>query len=150
MINQIQSFETKPNYVYLICAAFRPGSSTFMTRVEYEIFPPKDSSLNDLYEVSIIPFENLNYLVIGFPKNPKSYLKKSFEIANSLGMKLVLGKPISKNSTGASQFPLNYSTDSIFTLETKDNNKIPKDLDSHNKLLQEEAQKLQIYINNHS
>lgn len=142
----IQEFKTKANYYYLVCAAFRPGSSTFMTKIEYEIFPPGKPELNDLYEVSIIPFEGFNYLVIGIPKEPKNNLKLCYKIAEDIGMKLVLGKPISKNSVGASQFPLDHSSDSIFTLETKDNTKIPKDINKLNNILREEVNNLQKYI----
>lgn len=119
--------EIRSNYIYLICASYRPGIPSFIVNLEkyfndneiiidYESFKFTD----DDYQLAIIPFQNLNYITIGIPRILKSLAE---DLAIKYNLKFISGRLTVNRSDNLTNeiFPLNCAEDSIFTLEYIDN-----------------------------
>lgn len=99
---------------YIIIGMVRPGSYSFITYLEHEIFPPDNEESNDKFHLHLTRFEGVPYTVVGFPQK---FLPDARKIADRCGMKLITGVPLSQNESDSHQFPINHSLDLTFTLE---------------------------------
>lgn len=101
--------------VYIIGASYRLGVTSFVTLLEHQYS-------TDKFDLFIINYDYAKYLVCGVPLK---FLETCHQLAKTLNLKLVNGRP--RSSRTNEHFPLSYSEDSIFTLETVDCSKIPQD-----------------------
>jgi len=115
-MQQTTELKIKPDYVYIICGAYRPNTDKFIYTVEHTLFPPTNEELNDLFDIFVMPFADLLYVVMGIPQK---YLEKCKKIATSLNLELILGKPIGHTAGGSIHFPLDHSSDLIYTVENR-------------------------------
>lgn len=106
------------NYIYIILGMFRPGALTFLTKLEYEYFPPSEDindTLNDLFTVHIASYEGNTYSIIGVPME---YLDKCRQLADSIGLQLINGYPMTANKKDSlSHFPISHSQDLTYTVQ---------------------------------
>ena len=97
--------------IYIICGSYRLGTATFVTHLEYEIAIPNDTD----FDLFMITYQNYRYIVVGISNK---YLDRVQKLADSLGLKLASGKPLSSNADKITHFPFSYAEDSTFTLES--------------------------------
>jgi len=107
-MEEINAIHGKRDSIYIISYMLRLGSINFMTRLEYEHYPP-DTSLNDLYTLFHLKYNDALHYVIEIPKTG---FEKADALAKECGLKLVPGKPFSPDYE---QFAI--KSDSCFTLE---------------------------------
>jgi len=106
--------ELHENYIYIICATFRPNSATFVYLLEEKIMGLINTDEEEL-DIFIATHGNYRYIVFGLPKE---YIIYAQEICEKLNLRLKQGRPIS-NEHGP--FNLNYCDSYVMTLENINN-----------------------------
>ena len=115
---QAQNVVYKNDYVYLVLGMFRPGAVTFMTRLEYEHFPPSKPELNNQFSVHMHRNDGQTYTVLGLPRK---YLKQAQKLAERLSLRLQSGVPtsIDLKTQQPIRFPIESAPDSTYTVTTQ-------------------------------
>jgi len=125
-----------PDSIYIIGATYRPGVATFFTKLEHENYID-----NDLFDLFIVTYAGNRYIVAGVPLKDK---KICYIEANQCGLRLVNGKP--RTNVVDEHFPLSYSEDCIYTLESI--KPMPQSRKHLEKTIKEELYQLKCYLNN--
>ena len=149
-MHEKKDYVYKSNYAYIILDAMRPGAITFMTRLEYEYFPPDNEELSDLFTVHFMKHMGQPYVVVGVPFE---YLEKCRKLADQNCLKIVSGTPVITNifkdqsslepKIEQYPFPIHHSADLIFTIENLKTYETPEKVKN---ALMEERMKVEDYI----
>lgn len=119
--DNMDKFRPKSDYIYIISGQYRPGVASFMTRLEYENYIDFDEEDNSSkYDINVFNFCGLPHIVIGIPMTD---LHLAENLCDRLGLKLQLGKPSLVHEGKVEHFPLDHSTDLMYTIEYSDPNK---------------------------
>lgn|GEM_PF-5720569 len=97
----------------LVGDIIRPNVHFFFVQLEHLYFPP-GTPANDLFEYSVLKWEDMLYLIGVFPRR---YADEAMHIAYKLGLRFADGVPTVLDHKGARQFPVNGKF--MFTLETR-------------------------------
>jgi hypothetical protein len=75
--------------IHLVTMTTRPGSFAFITAIEWFWFSPR-KDLNHLFNLTVVRWEGLDWLVVSIPKDKLPDVKK---LAEQLGMRVADGVP---------------------------------------------------------
>lgn len=121
----IEDFEEfikqKKNYVHLITISSRPGAISFIATVEWHLFPPTENK-NHLFDITVIQWLDIDFLVVSFPKEHFSDVK---QLATKLRMRISNGVPTLLETTKVSVFP-GASIGEMYTIENDQHSPIYK------------------------
>ena len=98
----------------IVCDLQRLGAMLFMTRLEYEHFPP-DTEKNNIFDFIIVQWPDdfkMNWAVVSVPIEYKPYV---YSIATECGLRVADGVPTILGGDNIQTFPLNGPN--VFTLE---------------------------------
>jgi hypothetical protein len=141
-MDEVENLQGKKGSVYLISNLSRQNTLTFVTRLEWEQYPP-GTERNDDFNVFVMFFQGLLHNIIEIPA--KNYLSAA-ELAAQLSLKLVPGRPVAigHGPRPDEQFRLNVSDDRCFTLEWDSARSAEMDIASSEYVasLQEERQRI--------
>jgi hypothetical protein len=105
------------NNIHLVSMTTRPGSYALISAIEWFWFSPK-KNLNHLFNLTIVRWEGLDWLVTSIPKYKLQAVK---QLAKQLGMRIADGVPVMIKNGGTFIFPggsLNGSNNKdMFTIE---------------------------------
>lgn len=139
LVEFLKTHTLLPNSIYVIGASYRPGVVSFVTHLEHEHYIGKAADKFDLF---VVTYAGNKYLVMGIPFKDQELCIKE---AERHGLRLVSGKPLSNYAEGQLvHFPLQYSEDSIFTLESI--SKIPQDPKLLEQALKDELRAVKEYL----
>jgi hypothetical protein len=85
---ELEFLKYKDN-IHLVTMTTRPGSFALITAIEWFWFSPR-KNLNHLFNLTLIKWEGLDWLVVSIPKYKLQEVKK---LAKQLGMRIANGVP---------------------------------------------------------
>ncbi len=115
--DDLKAWVAKPEWIHFACVAHRPGLQECMSTLENTHYDPKDKAKNDLFEVRIIHWQALPFVLISIPKDDRPHMERA---AAANGLRIADGTPtmISGDASGhpkVDHFPAQGAN--VFTLE---------------------------------
>jgi hypothetical protein len=114
-----------PPQLVVACAAARPGTSIFLTHLEWAYFPPDNPERNALYKLAQLRWQNMVWFVLGVPPEYRPAVE---QVAGVYRLRLANGVPHKLGLDGRGDvvaqavFPL--SGDHVWILEGAEGNRM--------------------------
>lgn len=112
--DKLNEFAADKGMFNLIGLTMRPGVLLWAVRLEHEFYPPRTPK-NKLYRFSIVNWENMQFIVVGFPAADKA---KAESLAKSCNLRFADGVPTLIEHHGTKHFPMDPDAPNVWSLES--------------------------------